>query len=224
MGQATFSLRKFPLFSGLSPEDAEAFQRQCVPVSYRAGVRIFDEGEPARGFYLVLSGQVKIFKLSPRGQEQILAVIGPGGTFAEAAAFLGRGYPASTECLEDSELVFVEREPVRQLLVKDPDMALRMMAGMALKLRSLVAMVEDLTLRDARGRLARYLLGLAPANELQPQIKLPTQQTVLARLLGLTQETLSRTLKGLKEEGLVIAAGRSLTLDVPGLRGVLGDD
>ncbi len=224
MGQATFSLRKFPLFSGLSPEDAEAFQRQCVPVSYRAGVRIFDEGEPARGFYLVLSGQVKIFKLSPRGQEQILAVIGPGGTFAEAAAFLGRGYPASTECLEDSELVFVEREPVRQLLVKDPDMALRMMAGMALKLRSLVAMVEDLTLRDARGRLARYLLGLAPANELQPQIKLPTQQTVLARLLGLTQETLSRTLKGLKEEGLVIAAGRSLTLDVPGLRAVLGDD
>ena len=127
MGQATFSLRKFPLFSGLSPEDAEAFQRQCVPVSYRAGVRIFDEGEPARGFYLVLSGQVKIFKLSPRGQEHILAVIGPGGTFAEAAAFLGRGYPASTECLEDSELVFVEREPIRQLLVKDPDMALRMM-------------------------------------------------------------------------------------------------
>jgi CRP/FNR family transcriptional regulator len=224
MGQATFSLRKFPLFSGLSPEDAEAFQRQCVPVSYRAGVRIFDEGEPARGFYLVLSGQVKIFKLSPRGQEHILAVIGPGGTFAEAAAFLGRGYPASTECLEDSELVFVEREPIRQLLVKDPDMALRMMAGMALKLRSLVAMVEDLTLRDARGRLARYLLGLAPAQELQPQVKLPTQQTVLARLLGLTQETLSRTLKGLKEEGLVSASGRSLTLDVPGLRAVLGDD
>ena len=226
MGQLTFNLRQFPLFSGLSPEDAAAMQHQCVPISYRSGVRIFDEGEPARGFYLVLRGQVKIFKLSPRGQEHILAVIGPGGTFAEAAAFLGRGYPASTECLEDSDLVFIEREPIRQLLIKDPDLALRMMAGMALKLRSLVAMVEDLTLRDARGRLARYLLGLAAGDELQPQVKLPTQQTVLARLLGLTQETLSRTLKGLKDDGMVTAGStsRSLILDTPGLRSVVGDD
>lgn len=227
MSPTTLDITLFPLFSGLSRADAEILQLKCIPVHYRAGVRIFDEGEPARGFYLVQSGQIKIFKLSPRGQEQILAVIGPGGTFAEAAAFVGRGYPASSETLEDSELIFIEREAIRQLLSKDPDLGLRMMASMALKLRRLVGMVEDLTLRDARGRLARYLLGLAPPGaEASCQVKLPTQQTVLARLLGLTQETLSRTLKGLRDEGLIASPsnGRGLTLDLIGLQAIVGDD
>lgn len=220
------NITNFPLFAGLSTSDAELLQNRSTSVQYGAGHRIFDEGEPARGFYLIHTGQVKIFKLSPRGSEQILAVLGPGQTFAEAAAFLGKGYPASAECLEDSDLIFIEREAIRVLMAKDPDLALRMMAGMALKLRRLVSLVEDLTLRDARGRLCRYLLGLAPTSAAECTVKLPTQQTVLARLLGLTQETLSRTLKSLREEGLIesMGGGRLALRDLSGLRAVVGDE
>lgn len=221
------NITRFPLFAGLAPADAELLQSRCVSVHHPAGHRIFDEGEPARGFYLIHTGQVKIFKLSPRGSEQILAVLGSGQTFAEAAAFLGKGYPASAECLEDSDLIFIEREAIRGLLARDPELALRMMAGMALKLRRLVSLVEDLTLRDARGRLSRYLLGLAPSQSSSDcVVKLPTQQTVLARLLGLTQETLSRTLKSLREEGLVESqgGGRLALQDLSALRAVVGDE
>jgi len=224
--QTPLELTRFAMFSGLSQADAQILAEQCIPVRYPAGHRIFDEGEPGKGFYLVQSGQVKVFKVSPRGQEHILLVAGPGQSFAEAAVLVGRGYPASSECLEDSELILVEREPIRQLLARDPDFALRMMAGMALKLRQLVGMVEDLTLRDAKGRVCRYLLNLAADDSAsQCAVKLPTQQTVLARLLGLTQETLSRTLKGLREEGLIESGGqdRRLVLQVALLRQVVDE-
>ncbi len=219
-------LTKIPLFSGLSQPDVEALQSALHVRKMAAGTRIFDEGDPVRGFYIVQKGAVKIFKVSPRGQEQVLAVNSPGQSFAEAAVFMGGGYPASTECLEDSELLFVEREAFVRRLHEDPELALRMMAGMALKLRRMVAMVEDLTLRDARGRLSRYLLGLLPENARPPvPLELPAQQMLIARMLGITSETLSRTLRTLKEEGtLEIGGGGKFTvLDLESLRVAAGE-
>lgn len=226
MADTLYSIRSFPLFSGLSEADGELLQSLTHLRRYPAGTRIFDEGEPARGFYLVVRGTVKVFKVSPRGNEQVMAVITAGQTFAEAAVFLGGGYPASAECLEDCEMFFVEREVLLGIVARDPDFSLRMMSGMALKLRKFLAMVEDLTLRDARGRVARYLLGLTPQDG-TPQcvVKLPTQQTVLARLLGLTSETLSRSLKGLRQEGVLGAsqAGQMQILSVPALKDLTGE-
>ncbi|MBX3171154.1 MAG: Crp/Fnr family transcriptional regulator [Candidatus Eremiobacteraeota bacterium] len=208
-------LRSFPLFSGLSPTDAERLQHFSQVLHFPAGGTIFDEAQPARALYLVQSGQVKIYKINPRGLEQILAVIPAGQTFAEAAVFMGGKYPASAQCLEDSRVVSVERQALLQLMGQDPELALRMMAGMALKLRRLVSLVEDLTLHDARGRLARYLAALAEGN----CVTLPTQQNVLARLLGLTSETLSRTFKTLRDEGILgpLQGRRMEILDRPGL-------
>lgn len=216
-------IRSYPLFSGLTPADAEALGHRCQVLRFGAGSSVFDEGQPARTFYLVQSGLVKIFKLNPKGQEQILAVLSKGNTFAEAAVFMGGRYPASCQCLEDSELISVERDAILNVLSHDPELALRMMAGMALKLRRLVSMVEDLTLRDARGRLARYLTGLKGENG---TLRLPTQQTVLARLLGLTGETLSRTFKALRDEGILgPPKGRQVqVLDPNGLRLAAGEE
>ncbi|MBS2038926.1 Crp/Fnr family transcriptional regulator [bacterium] len=190
----------FPLFAGLQPADADLIETASLSRHYAAGNRIFQEGESARWLYLVRFGSVKIFKLSPRGGEHVLAVLTAGQTFAEAPVFSGGKYPANSECVEDCELVLVDREALLQLLARDPDLGLRMLAGMALKLRKLVATVEDLTLRDARGRLARYLLGLRETGD---TIQLPIAQGLLARLLGLTGETLSRTFRGLRQEGVL---------------------
>jgi CRP-like cAMP-binding protein len=201
VASSTYKITDFSLFSGLGPEDAERIQGSSMMRHFPANARIFDEGERALGLYLVLTGSVKIFKVSPRGHEQVLAVLGPGQTFAEAPVFQGGGYPASSQSLEESELIFVEREALLKLLRSDPEMALRMMAGMAFKLRRLVSLVEDLTLRDARGRLCRYLVGLA--EEGVDYVQLPVQQTLLSRMLGLTSETLSRTLKNLRDDEII---------------------
>ena len=197
----SYRITDFALFSGLNPEDAESLQNTSFVRKVAAGTRIFDAGEPAQGLYLVLSGSVKIFKVSAKGTEQVMAVLGPHQTFAEAPVFHGGFYPANAETLEACELILIQRDALLALLCKDSEMALRMMAGMAMKLRKLVALVEDLTLRDARGRVARYLAGLA--EEGQNSFQLPVQQSLLARMLGLTGETLSRTMKGLRDEGVI---------------------
>lgn len=193
--------------------------RRRVP----AGTRIFAQGDPARGFFLVLEGCVKIYKLSAAGAEQALALAGPGETFAEAALFQGGGYPAHAQAVQDSDLLFLGREPFVQQLRRDPELALRILGGLSLKLRRMVRLVEDLSLRDARGRLARYLLTqLEPGADL---VRLRVSQAVMARLLGLATETFSRTLRILKAEGLLETDGRDLrVLDPAGLRAAAGED
>ena len=206
-------LRQFALFAGLTDDEAERLQRavhvRCMP----AGTPVFGQDEEASGFYLVAEGAVKIFKLNPSGQEQVLHVTGRGQSFAEAAVFQGNRFPANAETVEDSVLVFVERGALLAQLRHDPELALRMLAGLSMKHHHLVRLVEDLTLRDARGRICRYLLGLVPPR--QPDegpvtVRLPVSQTLLARLLGLTGETLSRVLKGLGKQGIIEPQGRGL--------------
>jgi len=202
-------LRAIPLFAGLSDEDCDALQTAVRTVHQPQGSRVFEEGDAVRGFYLVRRGIVKIFKMSPSGNEQVLSIVPPGQSFAEATVFQGTRYPASAECLQDSELLFIERDAIRRQLEHDPNLSLRMMAGMAMKLRRLVQLVEDLTLRDARGRICRYLAGLLPAGaDAETTLRLPVQQALVARLLGITSETLSRTLKSLREDGLIELEGR----------------
>ena len=180
-----------------------------------------------RGFYLVRAGRVKIFKMSAEGNEQVLTVCGPGKIFAEAALFKMTTYPASAEALEETALLFVEKAVLLDALRREPEMALRMLVGMAERLQSLVKLVEDLTLRDARSRTARYLTTLVdPAAGSPQQQRLPVSQALLARMLGLTNETLSRTMKVLREEGLIeptTQRGVLVIRDVARLREAAGE-
>lgn len=200
------TLDQFPLFANLDPNESGTLAEQLGERHYGAGTELFEAGQPVEGFFLVVSGSVKIFKLSPDGKEQIMGVFSAGQSFAEAAVFQSmRGYPASAQCLQDSVLIFVPRDVLLRQIGRTPELAFRLLAGMAAKLRRLVGLVEDLTLRDARGRLCRYLLTLAPEGE--DEIVLPFPQTVLARMLGITQETTSRTLKALFDEGVLESHG-----------------
>ena len=215
-------LGRFSLFAGIGPQEARLLADAVHVQQIAAGASIFQEGDPVRGFYLVRSGRVKIHKISPSGNEQVLTVCGPGMIFAEAALFRMPTYPASSEAIEDAELLFVEKAVLLDCLRRDPEVALRMLVGMAGRLQAMVRLVEDLTLRDARSRTARYLSHLVDPQEPAPHhVRLPVSQALLARMLGLTNETLSRTLKGLREEGLFEQAsgrGRIVILDLERLR------
>ena len=190
-------LGRFSLFAALGPDDARLLADAVHVQRFAGGASVFQEGDVVRGFYLVRAGRVKIHKISPSGNEQVLTVCGPGMIFAEAALFRMPTYPASAEALEDSELLFVEKAVLLESVRRDPEVALRMLVGMAERLQSMVRLVEDLTLRDARSRTARYILGLADATQEAPhRVRLPVSQVLLARMLGLTNETLSRTPEG----------------------------
>lgn len=219
------SLREFALFSQLGEAELQRLESQVQPREYAARQRIFEMGDPALGIYLIRNGKVKVFRVSPDGAEQVLGVFQSGEEFALAAVFHGGRYPASSETLEPSQLYFLEREVLLRLISQDPELALRMMGTLAKKLQGLVSMVDSLALRDARGRLARYLARRLPT---QPPlvVELPMSKTLLSQYLGIKMETLSRTFRGLADEGVLGSTerGRIEVIDRDQLYLAAGDE
>jgi len=202
------------LFAGLSEADLAELARLAVPKSYSAGSPIFAEGEEGRGFYVVESGAVKVFKLSASGREQVIHHLGPGEAFAEVALFAGRTYPASATALTPARCLFFPKEAFLAAIAAKPALALNMITTLALRLRGFAQLVETLTLKDAASRLAAYLLGLC-REQGGRQLSLPATKGELAAQLGIAQETLSRTLRRLKDDGLIQVSGRRITILEP---------
>jgi CRP/FNR family transcriptional regulator, dissimilatory nitrate respiration regulator len=200
-------LKQNPLFSGLDEVGLRQVRGITSLRSFNKGDGLFFQGERADGFYLVLAGRIKIFRLSPQGQEYVMRIAGPGETIAEAAVFSGKTYPASAEALEDSRLYYLKKEDFLSLIQGRPQMALNMMTGLSLLLRQLAQQVEDLSLKEVSARLARFLIGEAqkispfPADGLK--IFLEMKKNLLASRLGTIGETLSRTLTKMKQKEII---------------------
>ncbi len=210
-------LEKASIFKGLPEEDLKRLAEIALPKRYEKGAVIFSAGEEARGFYLVAEGLVKIYRLSSRGRQQILHVLGPGEVFAEAALFSGSRYPAWAETLAPSEILFFPRKAFLDLIRRRPELALNMLAVLSLRLRSMAALVDSLSLKEVPERLAAYLLYLKENRG--PEFELEIPKGELAALLGTVPETLSRVLTRLSEEGLIEVSGRHIRiLDEEGLR------
>lgn len=172
---------------------------------------VFRADRPADRFYAVAAGRVKIFKLSMRGDEQILHLYGPGETFGEAAMWAGRTYPAHAVVVEDATLLSITREALLRLLTDGPDLAMGMLAGMSRKLREFAALIEQLSLKEVPARLATVLLDLA-ARQGSDAVRLPQTKRQLAAQIGTAAETLSRALGRLREAGAIDVQGGDIRL------------
>lgn len=209
-------LRTVPLFANLPADDLRRVAEIASARRYEKRAAIFREGERADGFYVVRAGKVKVFKLSVEGKEQVLHLVGPGQSFAEATIFEGGTYPAHAEALEDSELVFLPKRPFTDLLEKNPGIALRMMASLSRWLKRMTDLVESISLRDVEARLVRYLSDELSGRGLPVRdgtvLELDVGKSVLASRLGTVPETFSRTLKKLQEEGKIRVKGKQIRI------------
>ena len=203
-------IASIPLFQGLPQEHREDLAMILVDQTLRKAQPVFSEGDEGNGFYVIISGRVKIFKLSPDGKEQILHILGAGEPFGEAAVFAGDRFPAHSETLEETRIFFFPRSAFIDLIKKNPNLALNMLAVLSRRLRKFTALVEDLSLKEVPGRLAAYFLYLGEpkkgAKGLQ-ELKLDISKNQLASLLGTIPETLSRILAKMTREGLIKARG-----------------
>lgn len=210
-------LKGIPLFAGLSDEDLDALQDIGRVRNHDRGDLLFSDGEPAEGFFIVLAGKIKVFKLSAEGKERILHIIHPGGTFAEAAIFGSGLYPAYAEPLQKSSLLFLPKQDFLSLLTANSRIAINMIAGLSQFLRQFARQIEDLTFKDVPSRLARYLLEVSAGKS--GQVELPISKSQLASNLGTVSETLSRTFRKLADEELVQVDGKMFRiLDVERLQ------
>lgn len=203
-------LKHSPLFGGLSDENLDALMEIARVKEHPRGELLFSEGEKAEGFFVVLDGKVKVYKLSPEGKERILHIIHPGGTFAEAAIFGDGLYPAYAEPLQSSKLVFLPKDGFLGLLRDNSQISINMIAGLSKFLRQFANQIEDLTFKDVPSRLARYLMELSRGKK--QVVDLPISKSQLASNLGTVSETLSRTLRKLSEDDLITVSGKTFEI------------
>ncbi len=198
-------LRRVPYFSPLPDEVLAALAALAVERHYDRGQAIFLEGEPCAGLYVVARGEVKVFKVSPQGREQILHRLDPGDTFNDVAALDGGPNPASATALSDATLCLIARPDIQRLAQAHPALAWALIESVARRARHLVAMVEDLALRSVKERLARLLLAEAeriPAAGALDRSRMLSQAEMAARL-GTVREMIGRALRDLDDDGII---------------------
>jgi CRP-like cAMP-binding protein len=209
------SLKHTLLFSGLDKKARESIARLAIDRKVPAGQIVVRDGDPADGFYVILDGKVKVYKLAPDGRQQILHVFGPGQAFAEAAMFAGETFPAFAETLAESRLAFFPRDRFLKGLGENPALAFGLIASLSRLCRQLTSLVEQIALTDVAGRLARYLTDLARRKgvplEKGRSVRLDIPKGELARQLGTAPETLSRGLARLAAADLIAVDGKVIT-------------
>lgn len=210
-------LHQTPLFSGLADDELEKVRAIAVDKFYDKGKTIFLEGDEGKGFYIVASGKVKIFKATVDGKEKILHIYGPGNPFGEVPVFSGSRFPANAETLLKSHLLFFPRDSFVTLISANPSLAINMLGVMSLRLREFAVQIENLSLKEVPGRLAAYLLYLAKeqarGNQMKDnQVRLVISKGQLASLLGTIPETLSRIFAKMSQQHLISVKGRDIHL------------
>lgn len=205
-------ISQIQLFKGLNIEELGELAMILVDQEIKRNQPIFSEGEKAAGLYVVVSGSVKIYKLSFDGKEQILHILGAGEPFAEVAVFAGTTYPANAMTMEKSRVFFIPRQAFLELIGRYPSLAMAMLATLSLRLRQFAGMIESLSLKEVPGRLAAHLLLLSDQNKGAATIELAIAKTQLAAYLGTIPETLSRILSKLSKAGYIASDGAVITL------------
>lgn len=209
-------LKCVPLFSDLSETEFAFLTPHVVPRKYSVGEMVFSEGDRCGGLYVVQSGNIRIFKSSAAGREQVLSVDGPGSSIAELPVFDGGSYPASAQAVSDSTLLFVSREDFQKLCLQHPQVALKVLRVIGGRLRRLVGIIEELSFTTVRHRLIALLVRLGKSEGVRNgdtvTLTISANNSELAAQIGTVRELVSRNLSRLQSEGLIELENRNLTI------------
>ncbi len=205
-------LQEAELFRGIPAAPLQPLADVTLLRAYDAGECLFLQDEEANGFFVLRSGMVHVFRTGMDGRRQILHLFdSPGDVCGEVPVFEGGTYPAGAETLEASTLLYVPRQDFLRVTRQHPELLLSMLAVLSKRLRRFVGLIDDLSLKDVGTRLAQYLLE-ASEKEGASRFRLGMTKTLLASRLGTIAETVSRTLRKMQEQGLIIVNGREITI------------
>ena len=201
-----------PLFNGLPQDQLEAIKKIAIEKQLNKGEMVVSEGDEGRGFFVIVEGRVKVFKVSAEGKEQILHIFGPGQPFGEVPVFAGQRFPANAQAIDKTKALFFPRVAFVGLITANPSLALNMLAEMSKKLRLFAVQIENLSLKEMPARLASYLIHLADEQDQKEFITLKISKGQLASILGTIPETLSRIFAKLSGNNLIRVEGKKITL------------
>ncbi len=211
------TVKSTPLFGALPDEAAHRLIGHHGPAFYQKGALLFQQGDPAKAFYVILDGWVKVYRITPDGDEAVVGMFSRGETFAEAAMFLGGKYPACAEVVSPSRLVKIDGNLLRKMIHDKPDLALSMLASASYHLKYLVEQIEQIKLLSGPRRLADFLVQLCPCREGACEVGLPYEKGLIAGRLGMKPESFSRALAKLRSLGVTTDQERVAIADVTAL-------
>jgi CRP/FNR family transcriptional regulator len=210
-------LAAIPYFRMLPAADLRRIATQAVVRDVRRGTRVFEEGAPAEGLFVVLEGRVRLVRVARGGREQVLHSEGPGATLGEVPLLDGGGYVATAVASEPSRLLYLPRAAVVEACRRHPEVALGIIRVLARRVRSFAGLVEQLSLKDLTARTAGLLLAESRTAGASTFVLGATRDELAARL-GTVRELVSRSLARLRTMGLIRVVGRRVTIvDGPGL-------
>ena len=212
------------VFSGLNPREVQRLLAPATVIDLEPGQSLFRQGDAAAAFFIVITGWVKLYRITPAGDETVLHVLTKGESFAEAVAFVGGRYPATASAATDARVVVIPAHHVINCVREMPDIALAMIASTSQHLHRLVQRVEQLSAQSGLQRVAEFLAGLCPNMDGSCTISLPYDKTLIAGRLGLKPESLSRVFAKLRSVGVDVRASDVVVSEVAQLRSLVASD
>ena len=205
------ALKQSHLFTRLTDVQLDRVYRHSQVVKLEEGQLLFAQGEDVTNFYLVLTGKMKLYRVSPDGQEKIIEIVPQGGLFAEALMFMDQPhYPVSSAALSETTVIGIEANDFKDMLRDSVETCLLLLGNMSFRLRQLVHEIDTLTLHSGTCRVANYLLEHAPDDK--ESFELDTAKGVIAARLSVKPETFSRIIKNLRGEGVISIDGSKITI------------
>jgi CRP/FNR family transcriptional regulator len=210
----TGQMKDFSLFAGISAEKLHLLGAQATYKTFKQGEMVIGETDPIRSFYVVVSGQLKLYRSSAEGKEQTLQLLGPGDPFGLCTAFATDSFPASAMAIEESAVLLIPGTVMEATARQEPVLLLNIIQILSQRLKDSMTLIESLALKEIPGRLASFLRHALPkgATGRNSAVELTISQRELAKILGATPEALSRALRKMANDGILATAGRTITI------------
>ncbi|MBF0275759.1 MAG: Crp/Fnr family transcriptional regulator [Nitrospinae bacterium] len=200
-------LKNFDLFKSLSEEEFKKFDKMLIKKSYQKNEMLFDEGKKCNYLWLVLEGEVKIFKAFPSGKSAILGVFGKGNIVAEVPVIDNKPYPASCQAVTDCIVGKIKSEAALELMTSNPQVSLKIISGFAKRLRNFTDELGTMATLSVNRRLSRFLLKLSEKIGVEEErgtgIQLSLTRKDIAECIGSSFEVVVRCLGKLQKEGIL---------------------
>jgi CRP-like cAMP-binding protein len=207
-------MQTLALFQGVHAEKLKALAERAIYRTCKAGEMFIGETDPAHAFYVVITGQVKLYKSSPEGREQTLNLLGPGDPFGMCTAFAVESFPANAMALEESGILLIPGPVMEAVAMKEPRLLVNIIQILSNRLRESMILIESLSLKEIPQRLASFLIHVLTREGGQGmnQLELTVTQRELAKILGATPEALSRGIRKMINAGVLAVDGRSIRI------------
>jgi CRP-like cAMP-binding protein len=209
-----------PIFNHLQSEEMLEIAKTSRSMTFKKGETVFEAGESSDYLYIVHKGQVKVYRLSESGKEQLIRIMGQGDFMGELSLFTDESLTSYAEAMKQTEICAIHKSDLRQILLTKPAISMKILEVFSSRLDEAEKTIERFSSRDAEKRVASYIIDLAndtpQVSSLQEpfEVTLPMSKRDLASYIGMTQETLSRRLSSFQELGWIEQTGQRKLLIV----------